>query len=89
MVRLNDWFGKEEISQLKQRLTDKSNDVIRLESHIEKLNDSQLENQQLVAQLKKNVSDGIDSQNSLITELEEVKAENESPRVSWRPVGLS
>lgn len=83
MVRLNDWFGKEEISQLKQKLTDKSNDVIRLESHIEKLNDSQLDNQQLVAQLKKEVANCIDSQNSLLTELDEVKAENAQNAVDF------
>ena len=75
MGLLDDFFGKEEINQLKKQLIEKTNEVTRLESSLSTLTNSQLAFEQKVAQLNKAVADGSVSHNSLTMELAKSKAE--------------
>ena len=75
MGLLDDFFGKEEINQLKKQLIEKTNEVTRLESSLSTLTNSQLAFEQKVAQLNKAVADGSVSHNSLTIELAQSKAE--------------
>jgi septal ring factor EnvC (AmiA/AmiB activator) len=65
MGLLNDFFGKDEINQLKKQLIEKTNEVTRLESSLSTLTNSQLAFEQKVAQLNKAVADGSVSHNAL------------------------
>ena len=75
MGLLDDFFGKEEINQLKKQLIEKTNEVTRLESSLSTLTNSQLAFEQKVAQLNKAVADGSVSHNALTMELAQSKAE--------------
>ena len=75
MGLLDDFFGKDEINQLKKQLIEKTNEVTRLESSLSTLTNSQLAFEQKVAQLNKAVADGSVSHNSLTIELAQSKAE--------------
>ena len=75
MGLLDDFFGKDEINQLKKQLIDKTNEVIRLESSLSTLTNRQLAFEQQVAQLNKAVADGSVAQNALTIELAQSQAE--------------
>jgi DNA repair exonuclease SbcCD ATPase subunit len=75
MGLLDDFFGKDEINQLKKQLIEKTNEVTRLESSLSTLTNSQLAFEQKVAQLNKAVADGSVSHNALTMELAQSKAE--------------
>lgn len=75
MGLLDDFFGKDEINQLKKQLIEKTNEVTRLESSLSTLTNSQLAFEHKVAQLNKAVADGSVSHNSLSMELAQSKAE--------------
>ena len=75
MGLLDDFFGKDEINQLKKQLIEKINEVTHLESSLSTLTNSQLAFEQKVAQLNKAVADGSVSHNSLTMELAKSKAE--------------
>lgn len=75
MGLLDDFFGKDEINQLKKQLIEKTNEVTRLESSLSTLTNSQLAFEQKVAQLNKAVADGSVSNNALTMELAKSKAE--------------
>ncbi len=75
MGLLDDFFGKDEINQLKKQLIEKTNEVTRLESSLSTLTNSQLAFEQKVAQLNKAVADGSVSNNALTMELAQSKAE--------------
>lgn len=75
MGLLDDFFGKDEINQLKKELIEKTNEVTRLESSLSTLTNSQLAFEQKVAQLNKDVADGSVSHNALTMELAKSKAE--------------
>jgi chromosome segregation ATPase len=75
MGLLDDFFGKEEINQLKKQLIEKTNEVTRLESSLLTLKNSQLAFEQQVAQLNKAVADGSVSHNALTMELAQSQAE--------------
>jgi chromosome segregation ATPase len=75
MGLLDDFFGKDEINQLKKQLIEKTNEVTRLESSLSTLTNSQLAFEQQVAQLNKAVADGSVSHNALTMELTQSKAE--------------
>lgn len=75
MGLLDDFFGKDEINQLKKQLIEKTNEVTRLESSLSSLTNSQRAFEQKVAQLNKAVADGSVSHNALTMELTQSKAE--------------
>ena len=75
MGLLDDFFGKDEINQLKKQLIEKTNEVTRLESSLSTLTNSQLAFEQQVAQLNKAVADGSVSHNTLTMELAKSQAE--------------
>ena len=75
MGLLDDFFGKDEINQLKKQLIEKTNEVTRLESSLSTLTNSQLAFEHKVAQLNKAVADGSVSNNALTMELAKSKAE--------------
>lgn len=75
MGLLDDFFGKDEINQLKKQLIDKTNEVTRLESSLATLTNSQLAFEQQVTQLNKAVADGSVSHNALTMELAQSRAE--------------
>ena len=75
MGLLDDFFGKDEINQLKKQLIEKTNEVTRLESSLSTLTNSQLAFEQKVAQLNKAVAVGSVSHNALTMELAQSKAE--------------
>ncbi|WP_291915661.1 hypothetical protein [Limnohabitans sp.] len=75
MGLLDDFFGKDEINQLKKQLIEKTNEVTRLEYSLSTLTNSQLAFEQQVAQLNKAVADGSVSHNALNMELAQSQAE--------------
>ena len=75
MGLLDDFFGKDEINQLKKQLIEKTNEVTHLESSLSTLTNSQLAFEQKVAQLNKAVAEGSVSHNALTMELAKSKAE--------------
>ena len=75
MGLLDDFFGKDEINQLKKQLIEKTNEVTRLESSLSSLTNSQRAFEQKVAQLNKAVAEGSVSHNALTMELAQSKAE--------------
>lgn len=75
MGLLDDFFGKEEINQLKNQLIEKTNEVTRLESHVAELKSSQLAFERQAADLEKTIADGTVAQNTLTSELEQSKVE--------------
>jgi chromosome segregation ATPase len=75
MGLLDDFFGKDEINQLKKQLIEKTNEVTRLESSLSTLTNNQMAFEQKVAQLNKAVADGFVSHNALTIELAQNKAE--------------
>ena len=75
MGLLDDFFGKDEINQLKKQLIEKTNEVTRLESSLSSLTNSQRAFEKKVEQLDKAVTDGSVSHNALTMELAQSKAE--------------
>ncbi len=75
MGLLDDFFGKDEINQLKKQLIEKTNEVTRLESSLSSLTNSQQAFEKKVEQLDKAVTDGSVSHNALTMELAQSKAE--------------
>ena len=75
MGLLDDFFGKDEINQLKKQLIEKTNEVTHLESSLSTLTNSQRAFEQKVAQLNKAVAEGSVSHNALTLELAQSKAE--------------
>ena len=75
MGLLDDFFGKDEINQLKKQLIEKTNEVTHLESSLSTLTNSQRAFEQKVAQLNKAVAEGSVSHNALTMELAQSKAE--------------
>lgn len=75
MGLLDDFFGKDEINQLKKQLIEKTNEVTRLESSLSSLTNSQQDFEKKVEQLDKAVTDGSVSHNALTMELAQSKAE--------------
>jgi chromosome segregation ATPase len=75
MGLLDEFFGKDEINQLKKQLIEKTNEVTRLESSLSTLTNSQLAFEQQVTQLNKAVTDGSASHNALTMELAHSQAE--------------
>ena len=75
MGLLDDFFGKDEINQLKKQLIEKTNEVSRLESSLSSLTNSQRAFEKKVEQLDKAVADGSVSHNALTVELAQSKAE--------------
>ena len=75
MGLLDDFFGKDEINQLKKQLIEKTHEVTRLESSLSTLINSQLAFEQQVAQLNKAVAEGSVYHNALTMELAQSQTE--------------
>jgi hypothetical protein len=83
MGLLDDFFGKEEIKQLKKQMIEKTNEVNRLELHLAELNNSRLTFERQVTHLEETVADRAAAQNSLTSELEQRKAEMDKQSIDF------